>query len=151
MWQQTVQDVLQKTVNQKIEYVTGALPVDYLFIIFCIYVLYEWSTEFLFVVKNMPVYWNLCVVMCVSESKRGRLTRKESWRFNKRKKREGGVSLKLSAGQCIALCFISNCLFLCSMTTLPWRCQLQSAVSVITNTFLGKTIHSNRILGLTFK
>lgn len=86
MWQQTEQDVLQKTAKQKIEYMKGALPVIYLFIIFCIYVLYEWSTEFLFVVKNMPVYWNLCVVMCVSESKRGKLTRKESSRFNKRKK-----------------------------------------------------------------
>lgn len=48
-----------------------------------------------------------------------------------------GTSLKLSAGQCFVPCFVPNCLlFFCFMTTLPWRCQLQSAVSMMTHTLL---------------
>lgn len=46
--------------------------------------------------------------------------------------------------------FVSKCLFICLMTTLPWRWQLQTAVSVMIMTMLinNYMIHTIRKLGL---
>lgn len=83
MWQQTVEDVLQKAVKQKIEYVKDALSVMYLlFFYVCSLWLKHWfcvcSHKFQYTVCATPCT-GISVCSCVFlRAKRGSLTKEES-------------------------------------------------------------------------
>lgn len=93
----------------------------------------------------------LYVYVCVWKSKRERyrgITQdsKKDLRYKRRETAHTqGWCLLLSAVQCTLsmLCFVSNCFLFAKWTTLPWRRQLQTAVSVMIMTML---IYNNIII-----
>lgn len=129
-------------------------PLSYIFIIFlCMFFMIEalilcLQSQIPIHSVYYPVYWNFCVFMCVSESKEGKFNKGSE--LNQREKVVRWVSLKLSAGRCIAVLFQTVYFFAILQPCLDnVNCRVLS-VLWLTHFWLPQftTIHFNRMPGL---